>query len=150
MITYQRHLRYRWQIVVYTFSEVTYLLSKVTCLVSYVLSEVTCLVKLRVVCSSWYTWTNTLQNRCYICIQWTCVIYSVVITWQSSPPISQFNSPRNEFTSVWSMFVLVYHTIVEKRKQKQNSFISEIFLVYNSLDKWYIIHMLHNWLNVNH
>jgi len=51
------------------------------------------------------TWTNALQNRCYMCIQRTCVLYSVVITWQSNPPISQFNSPYNEFTSVWSMFV---------------------------------------------
>ena len=29
----------------------------------------------------------------------------VVITRQSNPPISQFNSPCNEFTSFWSMFV---------------------------------------------
>ena len=34
----------------------------------------------------------------------TCV-YSVVITGQSNPPISQFNSPCNDFTSFWSMFV---------------------------------------------
>jgi len=32
-------------------------------------------------------------------IQCTLVLYSVVITQQSNPPISQFNSPRNEFTS---------------------------------------------------
>ena len=51
------------------------------------------------------TWPNILQNRCYMCIQWTRVLYSVVITWQSDPPISQFNSPCNELTSVWSMFV---------------------------------------------
>jgi len=38
-------------------------------------------------------------------IQWTRVLYSVVITRQSNPPISQFNSPCNEFTSVWSMFL---------------------------------------------
>ena len=37
------------------------------------------------------TWTNALQNRCYMCIQWTSVLYFVVITWQSNPPISQFN-----------------------------------------------------------
>ena len=30
---------------------------------------------------------------------------SVVITWQYYPSISQFNSPCNEFTSVWSMFL---------------------------------------------
>ena len=48
---------------------------------------------------------NALQNRCYMCLQWTCVLYSIVITRQSNPPISQFNSLCNEFTSVWSMFV---------------------------------------------
>jgi len=51
------------------------------------------------------TWTNALQNRCYVCIHWSRVIYSVVIVWQSNPSISQFNSPCNEFTSVWPMFV---------------------------------------------
>jgi len=40
-----------------------------------------------------------------MCIQWTRVLYSVVLTRQSNPPISQFNSPCNEFTGVWSMFV---------------------------------------------
>ena len=38
-------------------------------------------------------------------IQWTRVLYSVVLTRQSNPPISHFNSPCNEFKSVWSMFV---------------------------------------------
>ena len=33
------------------------------------------------------------------------VLYSVVITRQSNPPISQFSSPCTEFKSVWSMFV---------------------------------------------
>ena len=33
-------------------------------------------------------------------IQWTHVLYLVVITRQSNPPISQFNSLCNEFTSV--------------------------------------------------
>jgi len=32
-------------------------------------------------------------------------VESVVITRQSNPPISQFDSPCNEFTSFWSMFV---------------------------------------------
>ena len=41
---------------------------------------------------------------------WTRVLYYVVITWQSNLPISQFNSPCNEHTSVWSMFV--YNTIL--------------------------------------
>jgi len=40
-----------------------------------------------------------------MCIQWARVLYSVVLTQQSNPPISQFNSPCNVFTSVWSMFV---------------------------------------------
>ena len=40
-----------------------------------------------------------------MCIQWTRVLYSVVITWQSNPTISQFNSLCNEFTGFWSMFV---------------------------------------------
>ena len=46
-----------------------------------------------------------MQNRCYMSIEWTRVIYSLVITRQSNPPISQFNSPCNEFTSFWSMFL---------------------------------------------
>ena len=45
-----------------------------------------------------------------MCIQWTRVLYSVPITWESNPRISQCNSPCNEFTSVWSMFV--YNTRV--------------------------------------
>ena len=40
-----------------------------------------------------------------VCIQWTRVLYSVVITRQSNAPISQFNSPCNVFTSLRSMFV---------------------------------------------
>ena len=47
------------------------------------------------------TWTNGLQHRCYMCIQWTRVLYYVVITWQPNTSILQFNSsPCNEFTSV--------------------------------------------------
>jgi len=53
---------------------------------------------------------NALQNRCYMCIQWTQVLYSVVITQQSNPPISQFNRWCNDFTSVLSMFVYMYNT----------------------------------------
>jgi len=34
-----------------------------------------------------------------MCIQWTSVLYSVVLTRQYNPSISQFNSPCNEFTS---------------------------------------------------
>jgi len=40
-----------------------------------------------------------------MCIQWTHVLYSIVITWQSNQPISQFNSLCNELTRFWSMFV---------------------------------------------
>ena len=32
--------------------------------------------------------TNALQNRCYMCIQLTHVLYSLEITQQSNPPIS--------------------------------------------------------------
>ena len=40
-----------------------------------------------------------------MCIQWTSVIkYSVEITRQPNPPISQFRRQCNEFTSAWSMF----------------------------------------------
>ena len=44
-----------------------------------------------------------------MCIQWTRVLYSVVITRQSNPPIAQFNSLCNEFWSVLSMFVYNIH-----------------------------------------
>ena len=54
------------------------------------------------------------EPMCYkignMCIQWTHALYSVVITCHSNPPISQFNSPCNEFTTVWSMFV--YNTFI--------------------------------------
>jgi len=40
-----------------------------------------------------------------MCIQWTRVLDSVGITWQSNSPISKFNSLCNELTNVWSMFV---------------------------------------------
>ena len=59
----------------------------------------------------------------YICIQWTWVLCSVVITWQSNPPISQFNSPCNEFTSFWWMFV--YNTCTQLQPKQSH--------VYNSL-----------------
>ena len=62
---------------------------------------------------------NALQNRCYMCIQWTRFLYSV-ITWQSNPPISQFNSLCNEFKSVWSMFVYNSTVIVLLRFKLSN------------------------------
>ena len=59
-------------------------------------------------------WVHRHMNykRWYMWIQWTRVLYSIVITWQSSPPISQLNSMCNAFTSVWSMFV--YNTFSQK------------------------------------
>ena len=51
-----------------------------------------------------------------MCIQWTPVLNSVVLTGQSNPPISQFNTPCNEFTSVWSMFV--YNTCLVIHRSK--------------------------------
>ena len=51
------------------------------------------------------TWNQRIVTWWYMYIHWTRVLYSVVITWQWNPPISQFNSPCNEFTSFWSMFV---------------------------------------------
>ena len=58
----------------------------------------------------------TLTNMHYkMCIQWTRVLY-VVITWQSIPPISNFNSPCNEFTSVWSMFVYNNNVLTLSKK----------------------------------
>ena len=39
------------------------------------------------------------------CIYHGHVFFTLVITLQSNPPISQFISPCNEFTSVWSMCV---------------------------------------------
>ena len=52
-----------------------------------------------------YNGTMYYKSRYPMCIHCTRGIYSVVITWQSNPPFSQLNSPCNEFTSVWSMFV---------------------------------------------
>jgi len=60
-------------------------------------------------------YTYTVRYLCiYVCkgrrqavhliIEKEC-LHSVVITCQSNPPISQFISPCNEFTSVWSMFI---------------------------------------------
>ena len=40
-----------------------------------------------------------------MCVQWTHVLCSVVITLQSNSRISQISRSCNEFTSVWSMFL---------------------------------------------
>ena len=62
-----------------------------------------------------------------MCIQWTCVLYSVVITWQSYRPISQFNSPCTEFKSVWSMFVY------NNQKHATNKTATTHFILYNGV-----------------
>jgi len=54
---------------------------------------------------------DALQNRCYTCVYNGHMFYPVVITHQSNQSISQFDSPCNEFTSVWSMFVHNRHSI---------------------------------------
>ena len=56
--------------------------------------------------------------RCYMCIQWTRVLYSAVITCQSNPPLLQFNSPYIECTSVWSMFVYITNVIFVYTEQQ--------------------------------
>jgi len=73
-----------------------------------------------VVRGHWKKKLVSIRNKLYgpmhyklyvICVyKWTRVLYSVVITWQSNQPISQYNSPCNEFTSDWSMFVYNTHT----------------------------------------
>ena len=70
--------------------------------------------------------------------QWTCVLYHVVITWQSNPPISQFNSPCNEFTSVWSLCVYnitMWHTASSKLQTKHDE-------ISNSLQKEHLIEVV--------
>ena len=39
-----------------------------------------------------------------MCIQWTCLLYSVVIALKFIPPISQLKSLCYEFTSVWFVY----------------------------------------------
>jgi len=77
-----------------------------------------------------------------MCIQWT----RVVITRQYNPPISQFNSPCQEFTRVWSMFVynnvsddthtLVFTRIVVRCKAKQDELKTQHF---TALMPWFLI-----------
>ena len=45
-------------------------------------------------------------------IQWTRVLYSVVIKWQSNPRISQFNSPYNKFTSFCSSLYTLHEVFI--------------------------------------
>ena len=64
-----------------------------------------------------------------MCIHWTRVLYSVVITRQSNPPISQFNRLCNEFMSVWSIFV--YNTMAKSAFYTGLfGFLDAIFLLY--------------------
>ena len=48
-----------------------------------------------------------------MCIQWTHVLYSGVITQHSHPPISQFSSLCNEFTSGWLMFPCNAYSLIK-------------------------------------
>jgi len=41
-------------------------------------------------------WTNALQNKCYPCIQWSRVLYPVVIKRESNTHFSPCNSRCNE------------------------------------------------------
>ena len=45
-------------------------------------------------------------------IQWTRVLYSVVITWQPNPRISQLNSPCNKFTSFCSSLYTLHEVFI--------------------------------------
>ena len=58
-----------------------------------------------------------------MCIQWTRVLITLLYqTRQSNPPISQFNSQCNEFTSFWSKFVYnSISTLVSKQKNKNRT-----------------------------
>jgi len=54
------------------------------------------------------SWTKLMHYKIGV----TCVLtgntfyfYSIVVTRQSYPPISNVNRPCNEFTSAWSMFL---------------------------------------------
>ena len=58
--------------------------------------------------------------------------------WQSNPPISQFNSPCNEFTSVWSLCVYnitMWHTASSKLQTKHDE-------ISNSLQKEHLIEVV--------
>ena len=77
-----------------------------------------------------------MQNRWYMCIHWTRVLYSVVITQQSNPPISQFNSLYNEFTSFWSMFI--YNTHVTPYVIKSINILTIPLFKISSYDWWQI------------
>ena len=58
---------------------------------------------------------NKLHGPLHCKIGVACVysghVFSNVITWQYNPPISQFNSPCNEFASVRSIFVYTIYPV---------------------------------------
>ena len=56
-----------------------------------------------------------IPNRCYMCIQWTCVIYSVVITWQSNPP---FQNSTVGVTTSWVFGQRLYTIQIGNLKPK--------------------------------
>ena len=68
-----------------------------------------------------------------MCIQWTCVLYSVVITLQSNPPISEVSRTCNEFTSVWSMFPC------NKKKEKERKYENNIKIPIKELHLFLLI-----------
>ena len=99
------------------------------------------------------TWNYRINNMgqwitkgCYMCIQWTWVLYSVVITWQSNPPIPQFNSPCNEFTSLWSMLVynndctIFYYNLMSKFSTsftKWSKLLNRVSLFHSLNENWH-------------
>ena len=56
-------------------------------------------------CKARDRYASMVQGRCYMYILWTRALYSAVITRQSNPPLSQFNSLCNKFKSFWAMFL---------------------------------------------
>ena len=79
-----------------------------------------------------------------MCIQWKRVLYSVVITWQSNPPISQFNSPCNA-VSGQSLYTINSHQNILFKKNGvhvftvwrfRNVLLFHVFLLYKSVNKY--------------
>ena len=70
-----------------------------------------------------------------MCIQWTCVLYSVVITGQCNPPISKYSNPCNEFKSVWSMSSKFVNPICLQKKIQTLDLEMKTLLGYSSENK---------------
>ena len=90
------------------------------------------------------TLPNKLHGPAHCTIGDTCVCngHRVVITRQSTPPISQFNSTCNEFTSFWSMFVYMTCTCIN------NSCLCFIVLFISFVHKslaWHLIYVYARW-----